>query len=86
MVAIFWGAIPTFVPVLCWGEDFIVAGAICVFARYVTSLNLTWFVNSWAHIYGNKPYDQKLAAVEASIRHVLMGEGTSFVIIFFNHN
>ncbi|KAJ6221870.1 hypothetical protein RDWZM_000415 [Blomia tropicalis] len=75
MVALFWGLIPMAIPVLCWNELPFNSIFICIFSRYVIALNLTWCVNSWAHMFGNRPYDKRLFAVEASIRHLLMGEG-----------
>ena len=75
MIGVFWGAIPTFVPVLFWGEDMVKAFFVCVLFRYALSLNLTWLVNSWSHIWGYRPYDSKLPAVESSVRHLLVGEG-----------
>ncbi|XP_017493695.1 PREDICTED: acyl-CoA desaturase-like, partial [Rhagoletis zephyria] len=75
LVLLFWGALPVAVPVLCWGENLKMAFFTCIFTRYVISLNYTWLVNSWAHMYGTRPYDEGIAPVEASIRNVLLGEG-----------
>ncbi|KAL5284324.1 hypothetical protein ACFFRR_006546 [Megaselia abdita] len=50
--------IPTLIPVYCWGEEWMLAFATqCIF-RYVFSLNFTWSVNSAAHMWGNRPYDE----------------------------
>lgn len=75
LVGLLWGAFPTLVPVFFWGENIILSGLFMMGTRYMLSLNFTWLVNSWAHIYGTKPYDHRLGPVEASIRHILMGEG-----------
>lgn len=75
LVALFWGIIPVFVPVLGWNENLILSGFMMMGTRYMISLNITWLVNSWAHIYGSRPYDKRIDPVEASIRHLLMGEG-----------
>lgn len=75
MIIIFWGFLPTFIPVHFWGEGVWNAFLATVIVRYVYALNVTWCVNSWAHLYGNRPYDKKIAPVEATIRHLLMGEG-----------
>ena len=42
LVILLWGMVPTFVPVLLWGEDLFIAGFLCVAARYVVALNITW--------------------------------------------
>lgn len=48
--------IPSSVPPLVWKDDWIDSIlAICV-VRYIASLNITWSVNSAAHIWGSKPY------------------------------
>ncbi len=55
-------------------------------ATFFISLSLSfslfktqWLVNSWAHMYGTRPYDEGIAPVEASIRNVLLGEGERFL-------
>lgn len=75
LVALFWALLPTFIPVICWGESALVAFFICVLLRYLLTLHITWCVNSVAHMFGNRPYNTSLVPVEASIRHVLVGEG-----------
>ena len=52
--------IPMFVPWYFWGESAWSAYFICSIFRYAATLNVTWFVNSWAHMYGNKPYDMNI--------------------------
>ena len=47
LLAIFWAFLPTFIPVYFWGESAWYAFTVCVFTRYMYSLNLTWLVNSW---------------------------------------
>lgn len=49
--------IPTAVPVYFWGETWFNAWYINLF-RYALTLNVTWLVNSAAHLYGHKPYDK----------------------------
>lgn len=48
--------LPTWVPIYFWNEKPMYAWYACLF-RYTLSLNVTWLVNSAAHIYGMKPYD-----------------------------
>jgi len=75
LVELIWGLLHTIIPVYFWGEDPILAASFCVVTRYVYSLNLTWLVNSWSHLYGYRPYNGKIMPVEATIRHLLIGEG-----------
>lgn len=82
MVFIFWGFLPTYLPIYLWGEPSLWNSfLVCVVLRYVYTLNVTWCVNSWSHLYGYRPYDGKIAPVEASIRHVLNGEGMFWLIV-----
>ena len=82
MVTLLWGLLPTYIPVYLWGESAWNAFLVCVVLRYVYTLNVTWCVNSWSHLYGYRPYDAKIAPVEATIRHVLNGEGKIFGFYF----
>ena len=52
LVILIWGIIPTYVPHYFWGESLWNAFYVCVILRYVTTLNVTWCVNSFAHFYG----------------------------------
>ncbi|KAH1021468.1 hypothetical protein HUJ04_010977 [Dendroctonus ponderosae] len=67
--------VPTYVT-YCWiGEDFWTS-VIVTFGRYVLSLNGTWLVNSAAHIWGMKPYDQNIKPTENKfVAAVAFGEG-----------
>ena len=49
---------PAWVAWYCWGESFKTAFFVASIFRYVFTLNVTWLVNSAAHIWGNHPYDQ----------------------------
>lgn len=75
LVGICWLALPTLIPCYLWNEDVITSLLICVFLRYIYSLNVTWTVNSLAHAYGERPYDKRQAAAEVWHRNVLFGEG-----------
>ncbi|XP_054838951.1 acyl-CoA desaturase-like isoform X2 [Eublepharis macularius] len=52
--------LPTFVPWYFWGETFWNSFLVAAILRYAIILNGTWLVNSAAHIYGNRPYDQRI--------------------------
>ncbi|CAF4786528.1 unnamed protein product [Pieris macdunnoughi] len=67
--------LPTLVPVFCWGESLKVAWHMCLL-RYITNLNATFLVNSAAHLWGTKPYDQSIKAVQNKIvSFFALGEG-----------
>lgn len=46
------------VPALLWNETWWNAFMSQGVVRYVLGLNFTWLVNSAAHIWGKRPYDQ----------------------------
>lgn len=51
--------LPTLVPMLWYGQEF----RLCVlgtFTQYILNLHATWFVNSAAHIFGDRPYNNKI--------------------------
>lgn len=50
--------IPTLIPMYLWNDDFICSFTIQCIYRYLVSLNITWSVNSAAHLWGTKPYDK----------------------------
>lgn len=49
---------PMLVPWYFWGESLLVAYFVPAILRYTLVLNATWLVNSAAHMWGNRPYDQ----------------------------
>ncbi|XP_043274167.1 acyl-CoA Delta-9 desaturase-like [Venturia canescens] len=75
LMPIFCFLIPTWVPIYFWNETPMLAWYATVF-RYTVSLNLTWLVNSAAHIYGMKPYDNSISPTDHFMVAVgAMGEG-----------
>ena len=56
--------VPTVIPWYFWGESAWTAYFICGILRYTIGLNVTWCVNSVAHMWGNKPYDQHISPAE----------------------
>nr|CAI5820925.1 unnamed protein product [Callosobruchus analis] len=68
--------LPTIIPPYLYGETWY-SSVMCVFfVKHVISLNSTWAVNSFAHFYGNKPYDRRIRPVEnAGVSFFAMGEG-----------
>lgn len=68
--------VPTVVPWYFWEESLVRAFFICATLRYVTTLNVTWCVNSVAHMWGNKPYDEHIGPVESFlVTFGAIGEG-----------
>jgi stearoyl-CoA desaturase (delta-9 desaturase) len=63
-VVLFCFVLPTVIPVYFWGESAWNAYFICAMLRYIAALNVTWTVNSVAHLWGNRPYDWRISPVE----------------------
>lgn len=55
--------IPTLIPIYFWNELPWIS-FLYFFTRTILCLNLTWLVNSAAHLYGTRPYDNKMAPVQ----------------------
>jgi len=68
--------LPTVIPVYCWGETYCNAFFTATMLRYIFTLNMTWLVNSAAHIWGNRPYDASINPSEnLSVSLGALGEG-----------
>ncbi|GAB0096099.1 hypothetical protein DMENIID0001_115630 [Sergentomyia squamirostris] len=68
--------LPCVFPVLLWNEDPIVSLLVVYFGRTMLGLNVTWFVNSLAHIYGMRPYDKNLLPTQNHfVSTFALGEG-----------
>ncbi|XP_034246601.1 acyl-CoA Delta(11) desaturase-like [Thrips palmi] len=69
-------AMPIGVPMYFWNESFAVSFLVPFLLRTIIVLNFTWMVNSWAHAFGNKPYDKSIRPVESLlVALVSLGEG-----------
>lgn len=67
--------IPTIIPIYFWHETFISAFTTQLF-RIALILNFTWSVNSFAHLYGDKPFDKNIHPVQNKIVSIFaLGEG-----------
>ncbi|XP_050685254.1 stearoyl-CoA desaturase 5-like isoform X1 [Leptidea sinapis] len=67
--------IPALIPVWVFGETW-ANSLLTVNLRYFLTLHLTWCVNSFAHMYGSKPYDKNIMPSQNVILSVLLiGEG-----------
>ena len=68
--------IPIYLPIYIWNESLIRSFLICFVFRYITSLHSTWFVNSTAHMFGEKPYNKYINPCENSwVSYGALGEG-----------
>ncbi|CAK8681504.1 unnamed protein product [Clavelina lepadiformis] len=66
--------VPSAVPLL-WGENLWVSFLMSIL-RYCIQLNVTWCVNSVAHMWGNKPYDKSILPTENMwVNFFAIGEG-----------
>ncbi|XP_068736827.1 stearoyl-CoA desaturase 5-like isoform X2 [Montipora capricornis] len=60
LITLFNVIIPAIVPGYFWNESLLNAFMICYAFRYAFTLNATWCVNSFAHLWGSKPYDKNI--------------------------
>ncbi|XP_077482124.1 acyl-CoA desaturase [Stigmatopora argus] len=68
--------VPMLVPWYFWGESLWVAYFVPALLRYTLVLNATWLVNSAAHMWGNRPYDQSINPRENKfVTFSAIGEG-----------
>lgn len=58
LYVIFAIGFPVAIPVWLWDESYLNSFFVSYMARYILQLNGTWLVNSWAHMFGYKPYDK----------------------------
>ncbi|CAK1554448.1 unnamed protein product [Leptosia nina] len=66
---------PTIVPIYFWNESFNVAWHLCIL-RYAVNLHATFTINSFAHLWGYRPYDKSIQPVQNEfVSLVSMGEG-----------
>lgn len=58
MMPILCFILPMIIPVYLWGETWKNGWFVVAMFRYTFTLNITWLVNSAAHMWGNHPYDR----------------------------
>ncbi|XP_075974337.1 acyl-CoA Delta-9 desaturase-like [Anticarsia gemmatalis] len=74
-VLLFCIAIPAYIPLL-WGEDLTNSFFIAVVFRHTFSLHTVFLVNSAAHMWGSKPYDNDILPTEnKAVAFFATGEG-----------
>jgi len=67
---------PALVANMMWGEDLYKGFMVMGVFKYVVTLNITWLVNSAAHLYGETVYDEHANPAENPVVSFLsMGEG-----------
>uniref|UniRef100_A0A6P7GRF6 (11Z)-hexadec-11-enoyl-CoA conjugase-like n=1 Tax=Diabrotica virgifera virgifera TaxID=50390 RepID=A0A6P7GRF6_DIAVI len=67
--------LPTFIPYYFWGEILSVSFFVTI-VRVVLSSHATFAINSFAHLYGTKPYDRTINPRESKVLKVIAaGEG-----------
>ncbi|XP_071864740.1 acyl-CoA Delta-9 desaturase-like isoform X2 [Bombus fervidus] len=75
LVPIFCFVLPVWVPCYFWKET-LFNSWYGTLTRYAVTLNITWLVNSAAHIWGAKPYDKNIGPTEnKSVAVLAFGEG-----------
>jgi stearoyl-CoA desaturase (delta-9 desaturase) len=76
LVVLFCFTLPALVPWYFWGESFKTAFFIASIFRYCFTLNITWLVNSAAHLWGSHPYDKNINPAEnLTVAFLTSGEG-----------
>lgn len=74
-MTVFTFLLPTVVPCALWGEGFMASYMLCVL-RYCLVLHATWAVNSFAHMFGDRPYDKNINPSENPLVAIFAaGEG-----------
>lgn len=72
---LFCFVLPYYIPYYFWNESHSV-NFMALILRYTLTLNFTWSVNSFAHIFGNKPYNKNIMPSENKfVAFFALGEG-----------
>ncbi|CAH3190119.1 unnamed protein product [Porites evermanni] len=69
--------IPTVGPWYLWNESLYNGFFIAFALRYTFTLNCAWCVNSFAHMWGTRPYDKSIASAE-SMTAIITSSGEGF--------
>ena len=77
---------PTVIPYYLWDESLWNSFFVVAMFRYVLGLNVTFLVNSAAHLWGYKPYDVNIAPVENYTVSALALGLTSLIYYFMIHH
>ena len=64
------------IPVFYWSESIWNSFLMTYVGRYILTLHSTWFVNSAAHLFGDRPYRPHIAPAENPwVSWITFGEG-----------
>lgn len=76
LMPLFCFILPTIIPVIFWQESWFNAWLVPACFRYVLTLHVTWSLNSFAHMFGNKPYDKDITPTQnVFVAGLALGEG-----------
>ncbi|XP_061181164.1 stearoyl-CoA desaturase-like [Saccostrea echinata] len=76
LVLVMCFVVPSVVPWYFWGESLWNSYFIGAILRYCVLLNATWSVNSFAHLWGTRPYDKRINPAEnLGVTLSAVGEG-----------
>ena len=68
--------LPPLIACYGWGEDYWNALFVCGFLRFIITLHITFCVNSFAHFFGDRPYDPNTYPADNKwVALVAAGEG-----------
>ncbi|CAH2245033.1 (11Z)-hexadec-11-enoyl-CoA conjugase [Pararge aegeria] len=68
--------LPVAIPMYFWQETLLNSFVVSFVTRFTITLNIAFCVNSFAHIWGNKPYDRFIRSVENKmVSLAALGEG-----------
>lgn len=68
--------LPVVIPYYCWLESLWISFWVNFNLRFCVTLNIAFFVNSVAHMWGQKPYDKNISPVEnMAVSIAALGEG-----------
>ncbi|XP_047106150.1 acyl-CoA Delta-9 desaturase-like [Schistocerca piceifrons] len=76
IMPLFCFVLPAWIPVALWGESGWVSWHLASVLRYTVSLNITWCINSVAHVFGHRPFDKSISATDSLAMGAFgLGEG-----------
>ncbi|XP_068632944.1 acyl-CoA Delta-9 desaturase-like isoform X2 [Battus philenor] len=68
--------LPVWIPIYCWNESLLNSFIVSFVTRFTITLNIAYSVNSFAHMWGNKPYDRFIKPSENTVVSIAaLGEG-----------
>ncbi|XP_045768496.1 acyl-CoA Delta-9 desaturase-like [Maniola jurtina] len=68
--------LPVAIPIYFWEETLLNSFVVSFVTRFTITLNIAFCVNSFAHVWGNKPYDRFVKSVENKLVSLAaLGEG-----------